>query len=77
MSDRTTKVLKFLGMGVLWVYILSIRIGQETIYYHAHDILVENHIVDAIDRQLADAYDGAAKFASNTFSRLSGRDNSL
>jgi len=77
MSDRTTKVLKFLGMGVLWVYILSIRIGQETIYYHAHDILVENQIVDAIDHQLAESYDGAAKFASNTFSRLSGRDNSL
>ena len=77
MSDRTKKVLKFLGMGVLWVYILSIRIGQETIYYHAHDILVENQIVEAIDRQLAEAYDGAFKFASNTFHRLSGRDKSL
>lgn len=77
MSDRTKKVLKFMGMGVLWVYILSIRIGQETIFYHAHDILVENHIVEAVDRQLAEAYDGAVRFASNTFNRISGRDKSL
>ena len=49
MSDRTKKVLKFLGMGVLWVYILSVRVGKETIFYHAHDILVENQIVEAIE----------------------------
>lgn len=77
MSDRTKKVLKFLGMGVLWVYILSIRVGRETVFYHAHDILVENQIVDAIDRQLAEAYDSAAQFASNTFNRISGRGKSL
>ena len=77
MSDRTKKVLKFAGMGVLWVYILSVRVGRETIFYHAHDILVENQIVEAIDRQLAQAYDGALKFASNTFDRITGRGKSL
>lgn len=77
MSDRTKKILKFMGMGVLWVYILSIRVGQETIFFHAHDILVENQIVEAIDRQLAQAYDGAVNFASNTFNKLSGREKSM
>ena len=77
MSDRTKTVLKFFGMGVLWVYILSIRVGSETIFYHAHDILVENQIVEAIDRQLADAYEGVANLASNTFDRISGRSKNL
>jgi hypothetical protein len=77
MSDRTKKVLKFFGMGVLWVYILSIRVGSETIFYHAHDILVENQVVEAIDRQLAEAYEGAVNLASNTFDRISGRSKNL
>jgi hypothetical protein len=77
MSDRTKTVLKFFGMGVLWVYILSIRVGGETIFYHAHDILVENQIVEAIDQQLADAYEGVVNLASNTFDRISGRTKNL
>jgi hypothetical protein len=77
MSDRTKTVLKFFGMGVLWVYILSIRVGSETIFYHAHDILVENQIVEAIDQQLADAYEGVVNLASNTFDRISGRTKNL
>jgi hypothetical protein len=77
MSDRTKKVLKFFGMGVLWVYSLSIRVGSETIFYHAHDILVENQVVEAIDRQLAEAYEGAVNLASNTFDRISGRSKNL
>jgi hypothetical protein len=77
MGDRTRKVLKFLGMGVLWVYILSIRFGQETLFHHANDILVENQIVEAIDRQLEDAFTGAVNLASGTFNRITGRDASL
>jgi hypothetical protein len=77
MSDRTKTVLKFFGVGVLWVYILSIRVGSETIFYHAHDILVENQIVEAIDQQLADAYEGVVNLASNTFDRISGRSKKL
>ena len=52
MSDRTKKILRFFGMGVLWVYLLSIRVGGETIFHHTHNILVENQIVEAVDRQL-------------------------
>jgi hypothetical protein len=77
MSDRMKKVLKFVGVGVLWVYILSIRVGGSTIFHYANDILVQNQIVEAIDRQLAVAYDHAMETASNAFSSISGRGKSL
>lgn len=77
MSDRAKNILKFLGVGVIWVYILSIRIGGETIFATANDILVQNQIVEAIDRQFADAADGVVNFASNTFDKLSGRSKNL
>jgi hypothetical protein len=77
MGDRTKKVLKFLGLGVLWVYILSIRVEGDTIFYYANDILVKNQIVEAIDRQLADSYDGALKVAGNAYTRVTGRSKGL
>ncbi len=77
MGDRTKRVLKFIGLGVVWVYILSIRIGNQTIFFHANDILVQNQIVEAIDRQLADSWDSLSTKASDTFARLSGRSKSL
>jgi hypothetical protein len=77
MGDRTKKVLKFLGLGVLWVYILSVRVGGDTIFSYANDILVKNQIVEAIDRQLADSYDGAIKAAGQAYARVTGRDKRL
>lgn len=77
MGDRTKKMLKFLGLGILWVYILSIRVGGDTMFHFANNILVKNHIVEAIDRQLADSYDGALRVAGNAYSRLTGRDTRL
>ena len=77
MGDRTKKMLKFLGLGILWVYILSIRVGGDTMFHFANNILVKIHIVEAIDRQLADSYDGALRVAGNAYSRLTGRDKRL
>lgn len=77
MSDRTKKILRFFGMGVLWVYLLSIRVGGETIFHYAHDILVENQIVEAIDRQLGETYDSTIKVAGNAFNRITGREKAI
>ena len=77
MGDRTKNVLKFLGVGVLWVYILSIRLGGDSIFYHANNILVKNQVVEAIDRQLAESYDGALRIAGDAFSRVTGREKRL
>ncbi len=77
MSDRVKNTLKFLGTGVLWVYILSIRVGEGTIFHHANDILVKNQIVEAIDRQLSDAATSVSRLASDGFARISGRTQTL
>ena len=77
MSDRTKNILKFFGLGILWVYILSVRVGGQTIFHHANDILVQNQIVEAIDRQLAEACDSALRTAGNAFEKLSGRGKSM
>ena len=57
MSDTTKKILKVIGAGVLWVYILSIRTGGHTLFYFANDILVQNQIVEAIDQTLVENYE--------------------
>jgi hypothetical protein len=77
MGDRTKRVLKFLGLGVLWVYILSVRVSNETIFQHANNILVQNQIVEAIDRQLAETWDSVSAKAGDMFARMSGRTKSM
>jgi hypothetical protein len=73
MSDRMKYVLRCLGVGIVWVYILSIRVGGQTLFHYANDILVQNHIVEAIDRQLAEAVQDVGTLASRTLDKLSGR----
>jgi hypothetical protein len=61
MGETTKKCLKMLGVGVIWVYILSINIGGKTIFSYANDILVQNRIVDAIDQTLAGALESVSQ----------------
>ena len=77
MSDRVKNTLKFLGTGVLWVYILSIRVGGSTIYHHASEILVKNQIVEAIEREISDAATSVTRLASDGFAKISGRTKTL
>jgi hypothetical protein len=77
MSDRMKNILKFVGVGVVWVYILSIRVGGSTLFQHANDILVQNQIVEAIDRQLAEVFESAMNMAGNAFEKISGRGKSI
>ena len=56
MSDKTKKILKFFGVGIIWVYILSIRVSGHTLFFHANDIFVQNQIVASIDQTFEDSY---------------------
>jgi hypothetical protein len=47
---------KTLLSAAMWVFILSINYQGKTLFSYAHDILVENTIVEALDRQLADIW---------------------
>ena len=73
MSDKSKKALQILGVGVIWVYVLSIRINGQTVFHYANDILVQNRIVEAIDRSFADAMDTIVHNAKLTFHSITGR----
>jgi hypothetical protein len=77
MAGWGKKCLKFFGLGVLWVYILSIRVGDGTIFHHANDVLVQNQIVEAIDEQLAQGWESLTTKASNMFARLTGGSEAM
>lgn len=72
MSETTKKILRILGIGVIWVYIFSIRIGGHTLFSYANDILVQNSIVEAIDHTLADTVDSLASRVSTAFRSWKG-----
>lgn len=73
MSDKSKKALQILSVGVVWVYILSIRIGGQTIFHYANDIFVQNRIVEAIDRSFADTMDTVVHSVKVTFHSITGR----
>jgi hypothetical protein len=52
-------------------------VGGQTLFHYANDILVQNQIVEAIDRQLADSVQDARDLASQTFNKLSGRHGNM
>lgn len=74
MSDSVKKVLKILGVGVIWIYVLSIRIGGETLFHYANDVLVQNRIVEAIDHTLADGVDAVWNKAKLGFNGVTGNE---
>ncbi len=53
MKERLKKICKILGVGVIWVYILSISINGRTLYSRAHGFFIENRIVSSIDHEIA------------------------
>ena len=74
MSDTTKKILRNFGIGVIWVYILSIKVYGRTLFGYANEILVQNQIVEAIDHTLADSVDAAAARLSVSFRSWKGSD---
>lgn len=77
MSDKTKKILKILGIGVIWVYVLSIRVSGHTLFYYANDILVQNQIVEAIDQTLADGYHSLANKMTLSINGLKGGEKTF
>lgn len=46
-----------LAIGVVWVFILSIDLKGEMLFHKAHEILVQNRMVQAIDQQIIGTWD--------------------
>ncbi len=77
MSDTSKKILRILGFGVLWVFILSVRIGGKTIFHYANNVLVQNRIVAAIDQTLVDGYDAVIAKVASTYNSVTGLEKKL
>ena len=47
-----TGIIKFLLHMVFWVFVLSIRWDERTIFDRAHDILVDNPLIEEVDEHV-------------------------
>lgn len=73
MRYRMKKFGRYVLIFVVWIFCLSLRIGDKTIFEHAHGVLVENRIVSAIDQELSDLWYGIGRTARIAYQRMSGQ----
>lgn len=73
MHYRVKKFGKYVLIFVAWIFCLSIRIGNKTVFDHAHGVLVENRIVHAVDQEISDLWHNISKTARVAYQRISGQ----
>ena len=73
MHYRVKKFSRYVLIFVVWIFCLSIRIGDKTIFDHAHGVLVENRIVHAVDEEISDLLHSISKTARVAYRRISGQ----
>ncbi|RYZ60303.1 MAG: hypothetical protein EOP07_01290 [Proteobacteria bacterium] len=56
LKERLKKAGRVLLYGTIWVYVLSIPVGEKLLFDHAYDVLVENSVVNAIQREVKSAW---------------------
>ncbi|MES2745405.1 MAG: hypothetical protein V4655_08255 [Bdellovibrionota bacterium] len=52
LKEKAKKVGRILGIGAIWVYVLSIPYGDRLLFDHAYDVLVDNKVVHTITREV-------------------------
>lgn len=72
MHYRVKKFGRYVLIFIAWIFCLSVRIGDKTIFAHAHGVLVENRIVSAIDQELSDLWHSIGRTARVAYQRISG-----
>ncbi len=73
MRERLKAAGRILFQGVIWVFVLSIRVDGRTVFYHAHDVLVNNQVVAAVEAQATRAFHAAVDMASSGAGHLADR----
>lgn len=51
MKERLKKLGRILGIGAIWVYVLSIPYKDKILFDYAHGLLVQNSLVDVLSRE--------------------------
>ena len=59
--------LKSLLIGVVWVYLLSIHLNGQPLFYYGRSILVHNQLASTIDRELQFFINKIGKIARENF----------
>ena len=73
MRYRVKKFGRYVLIFVVWIFCLSIRIGDKTIFDHAHGVLVENRIVHAVDQEISELWHSISRTARVAYRRISGQ----
>jgi hypothetical protein len=68
MRDIFKHLGKFLGQGLLWVFLLSIHWDGKTLYAYCYDVFVDNSLVHTVDTELGEVWYKLVKTAKVTFS---------
>lgn len=55
LKEKVKKAARILGVGAIWVYVLSIPYEGRLLFDHAYDHLVDNKIVHTITREAKSA----------------------
>lgn len=76
MGYRAKKFGKYVLIFVAWIFCLSIRLGDKTVFDHAHGVLVDNKIVLAIDQEISDLWLKVTTTARVAYGRMSGQEQS-
>ena len=57
-KERVKKVGKLVLTGAIWVYVLSIPVGEDLLFDKIYDVLVDNSVVHAIQREAKTTWRG-------------------
>ena len=57
MNSILKVILKLVLQMVVWVFVLSISWNGRTLFDRAHDVLVDNSVVEEIDAKLGEVWD--------------------
>ena len=68
MKDFGKKVLRFLGLGAIWVFLLSIPIKGQMLFIYATETFVPYGLVAAIGNQVETAWSNSKAMARNALS---------
>jgi hypothetical protein len=70
-------VLKFLFLGVLWLFIFSIPLNGKSVFFPLQAILVKNQVVEAVGKQTVEAFFHMKTYAQSLFQDGGGKNTDL
>lgn len=67
LKDLLTWCMKIGFQLIFWVFILSIRVNDRTLYDRAYDILIDNELVQSVDEKVAELWYTFSNSVKNSF----------